>query len=123
MIRRAKRARPATTRPKTNERTSLRPSRNPPPRWMRTGRNPTARINKVIVQLKAPASMRWTETSLTEKREAGDDSQPVESREGLEFRIGANARSAWQQDPAGKLQTLTDKQAHIAKLQALLEAS
>jgi hypothetical protein len=81
----------------------------------------TARIRKVTMQLKAPASTRW-ETTLIEKRGAGEDGRSVESPVEL-LKVGANARSAWMQDPAGKLRTLTDKEAHVAKLQSLLDAS
>lgn len=76
------------------------------------------RVGKATTQTKPPASTR-SETTL--KRMTGE-AEGIESHDET-LKYGANARSAWLQDPNGKVQTLTDKEAHLAKLNSLLNAS
>jgi hypothetical protein len=88
-----------------------------------------AQTGKATTQLKAPASTR-VEISLSDgqKAEAADKDEanqtvasPVAASKLI--KAGANARSAWMKDSDGNARTLTDAQAHAAKLQSLLDAS
>ncbi len=72
---------------------------------VRQGDSPAEQAGRAVLQLKAPSSTRF-ELSIEPATKAG-----------------ANARSAWLLEAAGGLRTLTDAQAHTAKLQAALDAS
>jgi hypothetical protein len=88
-----------------------------------------AQTGKATTQSKAPASTRL-EISFSDKQraEAANENEanqpaafPVAESEFI--KAGANARSAWMKDSEGNARTLTDAQAHAAKLQSLLDAS
>lgn len=84
-----------------------------------------AQTGKATTQLKAPASTRaeisFSDGQSVEVVNKSEGSQPV--AELWLLKAGANARSAWMQDSFGNARTLTDAQAHAAKLQSLLDAS
>jgi hypothetical protein len=83
---------------------------------------------KATTRYKAPASTR-VELSFDDEQSAVETNQIEVSRTvsfpaggSRPLKAGANARSAWIQDSTGGLRTLTDAQAHAAKLQSLLDA-
>lgn len=84
----------------------------------------TARGGTATTQLKAPASTR-TRIIFSDVASSGESGQvgAASASETVILNAGANARSAWMRDSGGSLRTLTDAEAHTAKLQSILDAS
>lgn len=87
-------------------------------------RSQTSRLGTARTQLKAPASTRM-EVSFADDlvKVESIGASPASAPQSKHLSTGANARSAWVLDSAGSLRTLTDQQAHTAKLQSLLDAN
>jgi hypothetical protein len=93
---------------------------------VRESKPPAEQVGRAVLQVKAPSSTRF-ELSIERAAEASSTgtTQPVNvaAVKADQFKAGANARSAWLLDSESGLRTLTDAQAHAAKLQAALDAS
>lgn len=74
------------------------------------------------------ATYEWNVEGLSESRARTSLKAPASSRidvipPGGETNEAANARTAWARSPDGTLSTLTDREAHAARLRAALDAS